>query len=527
MTPERLQELLSAFVDDHLDAQGQRELARALESDEDARRAFVRAADQHQALRDLLGRPVAKAAKRPPWVGVAIVAAAAAVLVALSIYLRGSEPAAAPPSDVVLKERKPSPPRPAPPPAPDPRTEPPKPALKPAPAPLPPTPPAPDPKEPEKAPEPKPAPPEPKPPESPPLRPPAPLPSAPKESAIAVATVESVHGEVVALLAGERKPVAAGQVIASGHGLSTGPGNAAAVLVFPDATRLELRPGTVLAELSSTPGKRVVMEKGSLYADVAKQPAGQPMVFATKHAEATVLGTKLSLSCAEATKLELKEGKVRFTRSEDRKSVDVPAGQYCVAGKGLDLSPRKITRGTMMAGALWGEDFQEPEEMDKDWSLQRSGILVTTRGQLDFDLSPAGNASLGTRAAFSPPFRISVDVEFTQRLKGSLLALRLQDWKQDRQFIHVDLDEDRYYLMMGDQSATADVPRKNPRKERWILEVAGDGAVTFLVDAKPIVKGRHAGASDAFHISLVVKSSKDVPPGTHVRFDHLVIERLK
>jgi hypothetical protein len=181
----------------------------------------------------------------------------------------------------------------------------------------------------------------------------------------------------------------------------------------------------------------------------------------------------------------------------------------------------------MMAEAIWGEDFQEPEELEKDWSLSRSGILVATRGQLDFELSPSGTASLGTRAGFSPPFRIFVDVEFNQRLKGSLLALRLQDWKQEKQFIHADLDEDRYYLMMGDQNMTADVPRKNPRRERWTLEVGNDGAVAFLVDGKPVLKGRRPAGIEEFHVSLVAKAAKDVLPGTHVRFDNLVIEKLK
>jgi len=523
MTPDRLRELLNAFVDDQLDAAGQRELAKALETDEEARRTFVRATSQHQALRDLLGRPLAAPATHRSWVPLAAIAAAAALLAALSVYLLRPTPATTAPSDVVIQEKKAAPPPPPRPPTPDPLPAPPEP--KPAPKEAPPPPPPPLSKQPEKTPEP--APPEPKAAEPPTPKPPTPTPTppppAPKETAIAVATVESIRGEVFALVGGERKPVAAGQALASGQGLGTGAGNAAAALVYPDGTRLELRSGTLLSDLSA---KKLVLERGSLLADVARQPAGQPMVMATKHAEATILGTKLTLSCAETTKLELKEGKVRFTRSEDKKSVELAAGQYSVAGKGLDLNPRKITRGPMMAGAIWGEDFQEPDEIDKDWSLERTGILVTTRGQLDFDLSPSGNASIGTRAAFTPPFRISVDVEFTQRLKGSLLSLRLQSWK-DKEFIHVDLDEERYYLMMADGTVTADVPRKNPRRERWTLEVGNDGAVAFLVDLKPVVKARHPGAGEEFHVNLLTKAAKDVPPGTHVRFDNLVIEKLK
>jgi hypothetical protein len=232
------------------------------------------------------------------------------------------------------------------------------------------------------------------------------------------------------------------------------------------------------------------------------------------------------LSCADATKLELKEGKARFTRIEDRRSVDLAAGQYSFAGKGLDLAPRRITRGPMMAGALWGEDFQDPAEVEKDWSLQKNGIAVTTQGQLEFDPTPGGTASLGTRATFAAPFRISVDVEFTQRLKGTLLALRLQYWKQGKEFIHLDLDEERYYLTVADQTVTADLSRKMPHRERWTLDVGADGSIIFLVDSKLILKGRRP-LGEEFHVNLLVKAGKDVPPGARVRFDTLMVERMK
>jgi hypothetical protein len=357
---------------------------------------------------------------------------------------------------------------------------------------------------------------------------PPPPPSAPKETAIAIATIESVRGQVFALVAGARKPVPAGQAIAAGQGLEAGDASAA-VIAFPDGTSVELRPGTLLSEISAAAGKKLVLEHGGVYADVARQPAGQPLVLSTRHAEAVVLGTKLALHCGEAaTRLELKEGKVRFTRSEDKRGVDVAAGQCSVAGKGVDLAPRKITRGPMMLGAIWGEDFQEPEEIDKDWTLTRNGILVSTRGQLDFDLSPGGMASLNTRASYAPPFRVSVDVEFTQRLKGTLIGFRFQSWKQGKDLIHLDLDEDRYYLTLADQTVTADVPRRTPRRERWTLDVAADGNVSFLVDWKPVLRARRGSAGEEFHIILMTKATaKDVPPGAHVRFDNLVVEKLK
>lgn len=529
MTPERLHELLGAFLDGGLDPAAERELAQALETDPEARRAFVRATDQHQSLGDLLGQPSAVRSRRNPWTAIGVAAAAAAIL-GLSAYLLFPRIPAPQAPGILVKEPHPipSPPPVRPPPAPEPA-----PASRPEPPPLPKARPGPpSPPEPEKVPVPSPR--EPRPPapqiELPPVRPPAPEPPQRPQTAIAAATLVSTHGDVFALAGGERKPAATGQVIPAGQGLETGAGDSSAVLVFADSTRIELWPGSTLSEISSASGKRVVVAQGALFAEVAKQPSGQPMTFVTRQAEAKVLGTKLALKCGDTTKLELKEGKARFTRTEDQRSVDVGAGQSSIAGKGQDLAPRRITRGPMMASAIWGEDFQEPEEIDRDWSLQREGISVSTRRMLDFDLSLGGTASLTTRATYSSALRISVDFEFTQRLRDTLAGLRLQSWKQGKEFIHLDIDEDRYYLTTGEQTVTADVAHKNPRRERWTLEIGSDGWVKFLADQRTVLKARRAttnAAHEDYHVILMTKSGKETPAGAHVRFDNLVLERMK
>jgi ferric-dicitrate binding protein FerR (iron transport regulator) len=525
MNPERLQELLNSFVDDQLDAGGQRELARALETDEAARRAFARAADQHQALRELLGQAVAEPRRRKTWAIAGVAAAAAAV--ALAVYLL---PSGAPPPKsvpVATRETKPAPKPlpPAPPAPPAPGSEPVLPK-EPAPAPTQPLPaPTPLPKEPAKPDAPVPS--EPKPPETKPERSPAPAPPA-KETVIAVATIESVRGEVHLLSASVRRAAGVGQAIGAGQGLVTGAEESSAVIVFPDSTRLELKSGTTLGEISADAGKRIILFQGSMVADVAKQPAGQPMTFSTRHALATILGARLALSCSDATRIEVKEGRARFTRLDDKRTIDVGAGQYSVAAKGQDLAARRTTRGPMMGGAaIWGEDFQEPQEVERDWSLQRKGLVVSTRGQLEFDPAPGGDASLSTRATFSPPCRISIDVEFTQRLKNTLVGLRLQSWKQEKEFVHADLDEDRYYLTIADQTVTADAPRKAARRERWTLELAADGGLALLVDGKSILKTRRSSTNEEYHVTLMTKAAKDVLPGARVRFDNLVVERIK
>jgi hypothetical protein len=64
------------------------------------------------------------------------------------------------------------------------------------------------------------------------------------------------------------------------------------------------------------------------------------MIFATPHAEATIVGTKIRLVSGDAgagTTLDVEEGKVRFQRVSDASAVDVVAGQSAMS---KDLKPR-------------------------------------------------------------------------------------------------------------------------------------------------------------------------------------------
>jgi hypothetical protein len=67
------------------------------------------------------------------------------------------------------------------------------------------------------------------------------------------------------------------------------------------------------------------------------------MVVATRHAEATVVGTRFAVSVtAEATRLEVREGRVRFQRAGDRAGAEVRAGQYAVAGPAAEPVARAL-----------------------------------------------------------------------------------------------------------------------------------------------------------------------------------------
>lgn len=333
MSDDRLPLLIDAYFEGTLDDAGRAELNELLRREPAARSRFAFAMRQEtlvgEILRDARSKPATarRSARRyrrlagsksaVPW----IAGLAACVLLALAV-LFASQPPTPAPAPVVRKTQEPAPAPPPPPPerpseAPAPKPErvetpPPKP-------PDPPPPPRPDPK-------PKPAPVIAEAP--PPQPPPPPLPP----TVTVLATVKS--GDAVLLP--DRKRIGEGDGIAAGQGLE-----GRATVVYTDATRIELD-GAIRA-FTDRDGKRVEVAAGIVRADVAKQPAGRSMIFATPHAEARVLGTSLRLVVDGAsTRLEVREGKVRLTRLSDGKSVDVGAGFYALAAAGVEMKTRAL-----------------------------------------------------------------------------------------------------------------------------------------------------------------------------------------
>jgi hypothetical protein len=280
------------------------------------------------------------------------VAAAAFLAVLAAVASRPAAPVRVQPEAVRVEPETPAPRPPEPPRSVPPRPEPPPPVRpQEPPPPAPPTPPAPAPSKPEE-PRPEPA-------------PPAPTPEAPR-TVVAVAELPVAEGVVLVVERGEKKPAASKQLLA-GQGVETGAGSRA-VLQWTDGTRAELGAESELREvLDRDPGRkgrgrRLQLARGALALSVPRQPADQPMLVATPHGEARVLGTAFRVSVGKtATQLEVTEGKVRFTRSRDGKSADVVAGQALVAGAEADLAPRPLhpeeivlhARDGRVAGEEW------------------------------------------------------------------------------------------------------------------------------------------------------------------------------
>ncbi len=207
-------------------------------------------------------------------------------------------------------------------------------------------PPAPPPPPPAPAPEP-PKPPVPEKPPAPPAPPekPAPPPPAPRPTVAVMAHVERVQGDVAVITEEGRVPAKAGLGLVPGQEIRTSGRSAFAAVKVTDGTRLELSADGALRLLSDwkagSASRSFRVEQGVLSAQVARQPAGQPMSFVTPHGEAKVLGTQLVLNVGtEVTRLEVREGRVRLTRAEDGASVEVTRDHYAMVLKGAALAAK-------------------------------------------------------------------------------------------------------------------------------------------------------------------------------------------
>ncbi len=186
----------------------------------------------------------------------------------------------------------------------------------------------------------KPREPEPVPPSPPDVKPPSPEPATSQVTGPAVALVETVEGEAFFVARETRVPAKAGASLSAGQGLQTGAGTGRAVLVFPDRTRVELGPDTAIDDVKTAKGKQIAVTKGTVLAEVAKQPKDQPLIFSTPHGEAKVVGTTLRLVVdsdpRKGTRLEVEEGKVEL-KNLAKKTVMVESGHYAVAAAGAAM----------------------------------------------------------------------------------------------------------------------------------------------------------------------------------------------
>ncbi len=309
-----------------------------------------------------------KAKRRGGWIAFAAAAVAAGLL--LVVFLFRSDAPSAPPETGTAR-RAPAPPASKTPAVEEParraiETPPPAPE-RPVETPLPPAPRRAQPSLPEK-----PAPPPPEPPRI--DEPPAP--AVRPATTPAIARLVRLRGDVRAGAAAARE----GQDLLEGGSLEMREGSGRSVVEFPDGTQVELHRNTVVSSLSASEGKRIVLEKGSVTARVAPQPKASPMVFATPHGEATVVGTVLRIAVSpdprEGMRVEVEQGQVRLKRASDGRNVVLAGGQTAVAAEGKLLAARKLLPpleelSSRLAPGSWTEletdGFELPAILVKPW----------------------------------------------------------------------------------------------------------------------------------------------------------------
>ena len=166
-----------------------------------------------------------------------------------------------------------------------------------------------------------------------------------------VAVLRRVQGEVFVFTQSpaDRTPARPGRAILEGQAILTEGPRSSVVLDYPDHTRLEIGGDAVVRRLTEEKDrtrKLVTLERGALVADVAKQPAGKAMLLRTAQAEVAVLGTRFTLAAeSEATRLQVEEGAVNFTRTLDKKTIQVRSGYFAVAAPGKPLDPAPLPGG--------------------------------------------------------------------------------------------------------------------------------------------------------------------------------------
>lgn len=152
---------------------------------------------------------------------------------------------------------------------------------------------------------------------------------------------------------------------------------------YDDGTTLQVGADTSLTlEGGPAEGKLVRVSKGLVFAEVAPQPAGRPMVLASPHAETRVIGTSFSLAVGkESTKLLVREGKVAFTKPAGEGSIEVTGGHVATAAKGTSLAAepvrgellRRLGKDHFMLGVMseWGEKWvADTRQQGCRWDLR-------------------------------------------------------------------------------------------------------------------------------------------------------------
>ncbi len=160
-----------------------------------------------------------------------------------------------------------------------------------------------------------------------------------------VCRVMTIDGVVECTYESRRGPLKQYDTINLGDTIRTAKGSHIH-LQYLDGSRVELQGDSTLTLAKPgnvrTASKHVQFDTGVLLSRTSRQPTGKPFVVTTPSARITVLGTVFMLKADSAsTHLDMIDGRARMERLSDEESVEVSAGQYAVAARGVELIARE------------------------------------------------------------------------------------------------------------------------------------------------------------------------------------------
>jgi ferric-dicitrate binding protein FerR (iron transport regulator) len=237
-------------------------------------------------------------------------------------------------------------------------------------------------------------------------------------------TLAKVRGKVVVSGPSGTHDARDGEEVGQGIQIDT-QGDAAAQVRYPDGSTLLVGSNSTVAEFVSPVGKRlgitVQLAQGTVTAEIAPQQV--PTFFTTPHGHAIVAGTRFSLRAdRKATRLEVQEGRVHLYRAGETRFVEVVAGQFAVAGAGLELAARPIRVG---AGIVALYRLREAEGgRVRDVSGHEPALDFTLKDAAGKPMAEPWNIGKGATVEFAvPPARL---VEAVRKSRAITIEMWLQ-----------------------------------------------------------------------------------------------------
>lgn len=254
-----------------------------------------------------------------------------------------------------------------------------------------------------------------------------------------------------------------------------------ATVKFADGTILLLEPGTEISlqPVSNPPragGKQFKLLRGSLSADVARQPVNLPLLIQTPHALVTVVGTEFDLTVGtNQTQLEVEHGLVEFSGTGSTNPLAIAAGELAV-----------VTEGSPQAQRLARNPYFWPFSSDSPWNtpLGSAAKFEPLPGKPFLADGPLVRAMRGRHPFFGRPTdtlrRVWVGGEVRAEVRLDEKALPHSDLVEPVVFMQ---RARRYALEIHDIRVRPDGDLDAADIER--TDLAGSGVSPFTIPAKP------------------------------------------